>query len=106
MYGCGLQELLADSDLPLGVINWKDFLGWTPLIYAAFHGDFELVKLVRTPAPAPSPFTHQLGTDFVAELKIKIIASLNTTTKIKLETYSTIRTGGFLMQPYLHISPG
>jgi hypothetical protein len=84
MYGCGLQELLADSDLPLGVINWKDFLGWTPLIYAAFHGDFELVKLVRTPAPAPSPFTHQLGTDFVAELKIKNYSLLKYHNKNKI----------------------
>jgi len=41
-----LQELLADPELALGAINWQDFLGWTPLIYAAFHGDFELVKLV------------------------------------------------------------
>ena len=41
-----VQELLADPALDTGAINWQDFLGWTPLIYAAFHGDFELVKLV------------------------------------------------------------
>jgi hypothetical protein len=51
----------------------------------------------------PQPF----GTDFVVELKNKYIenfmASLNTTTKIKLETYSTINTGGILLQPYLQV---
>jgi hypothetical protein len=49
----------------------------------------------------PQPF----GTDFVGELNKRFIEnfmeSLITTTKIKLETYTTIRTGGFLMPPYL-----
>jgi hypothetical protein len=49
----------------------------------------------------PQPF----DTDFVAKLKIGFIynflATLNTTTKLKFETYNKIRSGNFLIQPYL-----
>jgi hypothetical protein len=55
--------------------------------------------------PRPPELWQPVGTDFVAELKNKFIEnftdSLNTTTKIKLETYTTIRSGGFLMPPSL-----
>jgi hypothetical protein len=49
----------------------------------------------------PQPFE----TDFVAKLKTGFIdnflATLNTTTKLKFETYNNIRSGNFLIQPYL-----
>ena len=42
-----LQEILSDPQLDEELVNWQDPLGWIPLTYAAFHGDFELVKQVR-----------------------------------------------------------
>ena len=38
------QALLADPDMNAEEMNWHDDLGWTPLTYAAFYGDYDLVK--------------------------------------------------------------
>lgn len=42
-----LQELLSDPNLDAESINRQDSLGWTALTYAAFYGDFDLIKQVR-----------------------------------------------------------
>ena len=41
-----LQEILSDPQLDEEVVNWQDPLGWISLTYAAFYGDYELVKQV------------------------------------------------------------
>ena len=38
------QEILSHPQIDEEVINWQDPLGWIPLTYAAFYGDYELVK--------------------------------------------------------------